>query len=177
MSLWAKLRGISRQSSTKVSEMKLLAAKPPQSKPGAIKRSWQWLFGEPLILESVSTAQEIVDSEEEVVAPKKIFEDLSDSEKELLTSVKITEANLTTVDDIPKILTLLDQQIIQAWKSNIWLSQIAGLFELELEQIQDGNFFIMLAGWKQTYNSLKLRVDLLKKEIQTAGELLVKGQN
>jgi ADP-heptose:LPS heptosyltransferase len=72
---------------------------------------------------------------------------------------------------------LLDQQIVQAGKSNIWLSQITSLFELELEQIQDGNFFVMLTGWKQTYNSLRLRVDLLNKEIQTAGELLVKGHD
>lgn len=97
--------------------------------------------------------------------------------EEIVTACSAVPFNQDAVTAKSDDVGVLDQQIIQAGESNIWLSQITNLFELELEQIQDSNFFVMLTAWKQTYNAMKLRVDLLKKEIQVANELLVKGRD
>ncbi|MBW1764104.1 MAG: hypothetical protein JRJ23_05090, partial [Deltaproteobacteria bacterium] len=70
----------------------------------------------------------------------------------------------------------IDQKIKSFGESNLWLSQLVNLFNLELEQISDSNFFIMLNKWKQTYNDFKLRIELLLQEIESIKGVLDKNE-
>jgi ADP-heptose:LPS heptosyltransferase len=94
--------------------------------------------------------------------------------EEINTSITSGPFNGSAVTTRSTEVGLFDQQIIQLGKSNSWISQLTSLFELELEQIQDNNFFIMLQAWQQTYEELRLRVDWVRKEIQEIGEVLTK---
>ena len=70
----------------------------------------------------------------------------------------------------------IDQKIKSLGESNLWLSQLVNLFNLELEQISDSNFFIMLNKWKQTYNDFKFRIELLLQEIEIIKGVLDKNE-
>ena len=50
---------------------------------------------------------------------------------------------------------------------------LTSFFELELQQIKDGDFFVMLGSWKQAYENLALRVILLRKEIKSVENLFM----
>lgn len=65
----------------------------------------------------------------------------------------------------------IDQKIIHSGKCAPWLSQLTNLFELELAQIQDTNFYMMVNEWKRTYDGLTLQLNLLRDEIQITQEI------
>ena len=66
----------------------------------------------------------------------------------------------------------IDNEISNFGKSKILLSQLSTLFELDLKQIEDSNFFPMLNQWKHTYEGLNNRVNLMREEIKTVLEEL-----
>ena len=70
----------------------------------------------------------------------------------------------------------VDQKIKSMGKANLWLSQLINLFDLELEQISDTEFFLMLNKWKQTYNHLRLRIELLQQETDIIKGVLDKNE-
>jgi len=69
-------------------------------------------------------------------------------------------------------LERIDKEIIQLGESTLMLRQMSSLFKLELEQIEDTNFFIMLNQWKQTYERLKHWECLLREDINLMSEIL-----
>jgi hypothetical protein len=95
---------------------------------------------------------------------------------------KLTNTGLSLINDIVKMSSLvpfnrsgvtrkseelgkIDNNMTNLGKSGTFLSQLTYLFELELGQIEDSDFFVMLNLWKQTYNLLRRRIHLLKNEI------------
>lgn len=93
--------------------------------------------------------------------------------KEIGTAISSPSFDGTVITTKSNEIGLLDQQITQLGKSNAWVTPLTSLFELELEQVKDHNFFTLFKLWEQAYDELKVRLNLLGKEIATARDLLL----
>lgn len=70
------------------------------------------------------------------------------------------------------ILGVLEKKIIQSGQDDLFVGQLTNLFQLELEQIHDAPFLIMLNAWKQVYDNLGTRMRILEEEIRLMREAL-----
>lgn len=69
-------------------------------------------------------------------------------------------------------LGIIEKDISRLGRSNLCVSQLTNLFALELEQIQDSDFFKMQKDWKTVYDQMRSRMDILIDEIKVMEEVI-----
>lgn len=109
--------------------------------------------------------------------PLEILVDHVDSGLTILNDMTLSgqmeSLDLAWIKEKADELGLVDKKIIELGRDSSLLSQLTNLFQLELDQIHDARFFMMLNAWKQAYDRLKTRTALLKEEIRIIKGILV----